>query len=50
MRAPPQPAWVFVEPRVIVRIPEPTPPAIEADPPAPEDLEELGVLQALMGR
>lgn len=49
MRAPPQPAWVFVEPRAIVRIPEPTP-AIEADPPAPEDLEELGVLQALMGR
>jgi hypothetical protein len=49
MRAPPQPAWVFVEPRVIVRIPEPAPRHAE-EPTEPEDLEELGILRALMGR
>jgi hypothetical protein len=43
MRTAPQPAWVFVEPRVVVDL---------VDPPPPEDQdpEELGVLLALMGR
>jgi hypothetical protein len=50
MRAPPQPAWVFVEPWVIVHIPEPEPPPAEREPPDVEVLEELGILQALMGR